>query len=135
MESKQNDSTYNRPDGARVLDGPLVRMNIPDYVRQINTEAAWLNGDRNAITLLHNDRLRLVLIALHQNAEMAAHSVDGPCAIQVLQGRVWLQTEAQSISMEDGDALALAPKLVHSVFAEEECVFLLTLAGNSQGEF
>jgi len=129
METKQNDATYNRPEGDRVLDGPLVRISIPDTIRQIKSEPAWLNGDRNAITLLHNDQLRLVLIALHQHATITGHAVDGASYIQVLQGRIWLETEIQSTSLDEGEGMAIAPGILHSVFAEQETVLTLTLAG------
>src|ERR1041385_7898159 len=104
MSTKRNNATINRPDGERLLDAPLIRMNIPDGVRQLRREPAWLNGDRNAITLLHHDNLRLLLIALHQNAAMPSHTVDGPCCIQVLEGRVWLETDEYSITLDGGDA-------------------------------
>ena len=131
---KYNDATYNRPEGMRTLDAPVVRINIPDYVRQIKDEKGWENGDRNAITLLHNGFMRIVLIALKEGVEMS-HAVDGAISIQVLDGRLWVETEAQSFSVDEEEIAALQPQLRHYVFAEEETVFLLTLAGNAEGAF
>jgi quercetin dioxygenase-like cupin family protein len=132
---KFNEATYNRPEGTRTLDAPVLRINLPDYARQIKNEAAWQNGDRNAITLLHNAFQRIVLVALKQGAEMTRHSVDGALSIQLLSGRLWLETEAQSFSIDAEEIAALQPGLSHSVYAEEEAMFLLTLAGNHEGEF
>ena len=39
MEAKYNASTEARPEGDRVLDAPLVRMDIADFIRQIKKEA------------------------------------------------------------------------------------------------
>ncbi len=135
METRQNKATYNRPEGDRVLDGTLVRMNIPDAVRQLKSEHAWENGDRNAITLLHNDALRIVLIALKQNAEVKAHTLEGTSCLQVLEGRIWIETLEQSMSLDEGDALALTQSQPRSFFAETESVLMLTLAGGGTNDF
>ena len=135
METRQNRATYNRPEGDRVLDGNLVRMNIPDSIRQLKSEAAWQNGDRNGVTLLHNSELRLVLTALKQNAEVIPYTLEGASYIQVLEGRVWVETSAQSLSLDAGDALALAGGVPRSFFAEEEAVILLTLTSKGNEDY
>jgi quercetin dioxygenase-like cupin family protein len=131
---KYNEATHNRPEGARILDAPVIRVNLLDYMRQIKDEKAWQEGDRNAITLLHNGYMRIVLVALKEGVEMS-HAIDGALSIQVLSGRLWVETEAQSFSVDEEEIAALQPGLRHYVFAEEESVFLLTLAGNAAGEF
>ena len=131
---KQNEATYNRPEGSRKLDAPVVRINLPDYLRQLKDENAWQNTSRNAITVLHNEHMRIVLIALKEGQEMS-HAIDGALCIQVLDGRLWIETEAQSFSVDTEEMAALQPRLQHYIVAEEESVFLLTLSGNYGGEF
>ena len=135
MSGKFNDDTPNRPHGARVLDAPMVRINLTEYSAQIRTEAAWLNGDRNAITVLHNPHMRIVLVALKEGAEMTRHSVDAALSIHILSGRLWIEGESHSFSADEGEIVAMHPALSHYVFAEKESLFLLTLAGNADGEF
>jgi len=135
MAEKFNESTRNRPDGARVLDAPILLINLPDYTRQIKMEVAWQDSDRNAITLMHNDLLRIVLIALKQGAEMSRHMVEAAISIQLISGRLWVETEEWSYSADEGEIIALQPSIPHYVFAEEESVFLLTLSGNGNGDF
>ena len=137
MESqtdKFNEATRNRPEGTRTLDAPVLRINLSDYSRQLRTEAAWHNGDRNAITVLHSGHMRIVMVALKAGAEMSRHAISGALSIQVVTGRVWVETDAQSFSVSDEELAALHPGLPHYVFAEEESILLLTLAGNN-GEF
>jgi quercetin dioxygenase-like cupin family protein len=43
---------------------------------------------RNAITVFKTNGLRIVLMALHKDAEMTEHSADGPISIQMLEGRI-----------------------------------------------
>lgn len=132
---KHNDATNNRPEGTRTLDAPILRINLPDYIRQIKGEVAWQDSDRNAITLLHNDQLRMVLVALKEGAEMKRHSVEAAISIQLFSGRLWVESEAQSFSLDENEVAALQSRLQHYIFAEEESIFLLTLAGNHTGEF
>lgn len=131
MEIRKNNATHNRPEGDRILDAPLVRMNFAESINQLKSETAWQNSDRNALTLLHNDQLRIVLIALKQHAEMSPYNIDGASFLQVIDGRIWVETLERSLSLDAGEALAFAPGMPRSCFAEEEAVILLTLVGES----
>ena len=135
MEIKQNDATYNRPEGDRVLDAPLVRTNIAERIAQLKSENAWLNGDRNAITILHSDQLRVVLMAIHQHAEVSPHTTEGATFLQILEGRIWIETLEQSLSLDEGETIALAPNTPRSFFAEKDCVVLLTLTGTNNDDY
>ena len=135
MSEKYNKGTRNRPEGTRTLDAPILRINLPDYVRQIKREVAWQDNDRNAITLLHNDSMRIVLVAMKAGAEMTRHAVEAAISIQTLSGRLWVESDAQSFSVDAEEIATLQPGLPHYVFAEEESVFVLTLAGNYKGDF
>lgn len=132
MEIRRNNATYNRPEGNRIIEAPLVLMNFSERISQIKSESAWQHGDRNALTLLHSDPLRIVLIALKQGAEMTPHDIEGASFIQILQGRLWIETLEQSLSIDAGEALALAPGMPRSIFAEEESVLILTLTSDHQ---
>lgn len=70
MEIKYNESTDLRPEGERLMDAPLVTMDIPDFIKKIKKEPAWENKDRNAMTVYKTDGMRIVLIALHKGAEL-----------------------------------------------------------------
>ena len=132
---KRIDATYNRPLGDRLVNAPIVRMNIQECIGQLKTEISWEQGDRNAITILHSDFQRVVLVALKEGAEMKRYKVDGAMNIHLLNGRVWIESELQSFSVDESDIAALEPGLSHSIFAEKESVLLLTFSGNSDGEF
>ena len=40
MEVKYNESTELRPEGGRLLDAPLVSVDIPGFIKQIKDEPA-----------------------------------------------------------------------------------------------
>ncbi|HEY9340670.1 MAG TPA: hypothetical protein VIQ23_03750, partial [Hanamia sp.] len=73
MEIKQNESTELRPEGARVLDAPLVSIDLIDFIKTIKEEPAWKNKDRNAITVYKTNGLRMVLMAMRKDAVLARH--------------------------------------------------------------
>lgn len=128
MEEKMNESTPQRPEGERIVNAPLVTIDLPRFVEQIKKEPAWLNGPRNAITVFKSERLRLVLIALHNGAELPRHTADGTISVQVLEGSILFGTDEESVQLGKGQVITLHEQIPHSVLALEESLFLLTLA-------
>ncbi len=129
-ENKFNESTPQRPEGERVLNAPLVEMNLNRFIEQVKTESTWLESDRNSITIFKSNSLRIVLMGLHENAELTPHKANGVISVQVLEGKVCFSTEQESHIMEKGQMIALQENITHSVKALAESFFLLTLAMN-----
>jgi quercetin dioxygenase-like cupin family protein len=132
MKEKFNEATPQRPEGDRALDATLVHIDLPFYMRQIKDEAAWKDGKKNAITVFKTEGLRIVLIALHEGAELARHLADGIISIQVLDGKLQFNTDLQAIELENGQMLALHERIPHSVLAIKETIFLLTLTSTGK---
>ncbi len=127
MEIKNNESTDLRPEGGRLMDAPLVSMDIPEFIKQLKAEATWENSDRNAMTVFKTNGMRIVLIALHEDAILKKHTADGIISVQVLEGEIIFSTDDQSVVIRKGQMIALHKGLPHSVKAIKETVFLLTL--------
>ncbi len=127
MEEKYNDSTSQRREGDRLIDATLVGIDLPLFMKQIKNEPTWQNSDRNAITVFKTNGLRIVLIALHEGAEMSRHTADGIISVQVLEGTIQFNTDRQSVELLSGQMLALHERIPHSVQAIKEAIFLLTL--------
>lgn len=127
MEEKHNNSTPQRPDGDRMIDATLVTIDLLLYLKQIKTEPAWENSDRNAITVFKTNGLRIVLIALHKGAEMAKHTANGMISVQVLAGKIQFTANTEKVELYTGQMIALHEHIPHSLVALEETVFLLTL--------
>ncbi len=131
MEIKKNESTELRPEGGRLMDAPLVSIDIPQFIKQIKSESTWENSDRNALTVYKTNGMRIVLIALHANAEMTRHTADGIINLQILEGQIRFNTDEQSVELNKGQMLTLHKGIPHSVLAKEETIFLLTLTTTS----
>lgn len=128
MENKSNEATPQRPEGDRLLDAPLVTMNLNHLMEQVRNEPSWKDSDRNSITIYKSENMRIVLIGLQNNAELKTHTANGIISVQVLEGRIKFTTEQQVAELEKGQMLALKKQIPHSVLALKETFFLLTLA-------
>lgn len=127
MEIKINAATKQRPEGVRIMDAPLVSIDIFSFIEKIKKEKKWKETDRNAITVLKTDGLRIVLIALHKNAEMVKHKAEGMISIQVLKGKLQFNTDQQSVNLGKGQMLALHEGILHSLLAKKKTIFLLMM--------
>lgn len=125
---KHNAATPLRPEGNRLLDAPMVVMDLHAFRQQIKREQAWRISDRNAITVFKSAGLRVLLVALHAGAEMKTHTSAGTITLQVLEGHISFQTDPQGAELTQGQLLALHGTIPHRVLAREESVFLLTIA-------
>lgn len=129
-KEKSNDATPQRPEGERILNAPLVEMDVPAFIDQIKNETTWADSDRNSITIFKSEVMTIVLIGLHENAELKPHKANGTLSVQVLEGKIEFSTEHQSIEIEKGQMIALQENLMHSVKASTDSFFLLTLVMN-----
>ena len=132
MEEKSNDATEQRPKGERIVDAAQVKIDLRSFTEQIRAEKVWKDSDRNAITVFKSDGMRIVLIALHKDAEMKKHTANGIISVQVIEGKILFTTEEQSVELGNGQMLALHEGVPHSVLAKEETIFLLTFTQHWQ---
>lgn len=128
MENKSNESTPQRPQGERMLNAALVEMDLNKFMTEIKQESTWKESDRNSITIFKSDSMRIVLVGLHENAELKTHTANGTISVQVLEGAIKFTAEPQAVHLEKGQMIALQEKMPHSVIAVRESFFLLTLA-------
>ncbi len=133
-DEKFNESTINRPLGGRILDAPLVAIDIPSRVAQLKTEPAWEKSDRNAITVYKTQQLRIVLIAMHAGAEMVPQISDAVISIHVIDGMLNFKTESESLQIGAGQILNIHPLVTHHITAAEETVFLLYMTDEVFGD-
>ncbi len=128
MENKSNEATPQRPEGDRILDASLVTMDLNKLIEQVRTETTWKDSDRNSITIFKSNNMRIVLLGLHEGAELKTHTANGILSVQVLEGHLQFTANGQTIDRQKGEMLALQKQVPHSVLAIKETFFLLTLA-------
>jgi quercetin dioxygenase-like cupin family protein len=127
MQEKYNEATINRPEGDRPVDAPSVLVNIPDLIGQIKDEKAWDKNDRNAITVFKSDKMRIVLVAMHKDAEMQTEHPKNIFSIQVIKGKLKLHTNEDSVKVEKEQLFVLHENIPYKIEAVKKSVFLLTI--------
>jgi len=128
MDTRSNEATPQRPEGNRMINAPLLEIDLNKFLNQLKEEATWKESDRNSITIFKSDTMRIVLIGLHENTLLKTHKADGIISVQVLDGLMKFTAEEQTVQLEKGQMIALQKKIPHSVLAVKETFFLLTLA-------
>jgi len=128
MENKSNEATPQRPEGDRLLNASLVTMDLNKLMEQVRNETTWKDSDRNSITIFKSDNLRIVLMGLHEKAELKTHTANGIISLQVLEGQIKFTTEEQVVDLQKGEMLTLHKKIPHSLLALKESFCLLTVA-------
>lgn len=128
MKEKYTDATPSRPTGDRAIDASIMSFDLKKEIKEIKKEAVWKKNDRNAITLLKTDAMRIVLIAMHKDALMKEHVSKGMISVQVLEGSITFMTQNSEDDLDKGEMITLHEEIPHSVYATTDCVFLLTMA-------
>ena len=127
MQEKYNEATNNRPEGDRPVNAPVVLIDIPNFIRQIKDEKAWDKNDRNAITVFKSDKMRIVLVAMHKDAEMQTEHPNNIFSVQLIKGKIKLHTKEKSIEMGKEQLFVLHKNIPYKVEAVKKSIFLLTV--------
>lgn len=132
MENKSNEATPQRPEGSRVLNAQLVEMDLNKFIDQIKNETIWKDSDHNSVTIFKSETMRIVVMGLHENAELKPHKANGVISVQVLEGKINFIAGKHTSLIEKGQMIALQENITHGVIALTESFFLLTLAMNNK---
>jgi len=128
MALRRHQTTAERSLTEYSLDAPLLTFDIPTLLAQLKNEDLWRTGKRNAMTLLRDHRLRMVLIVMHVSTAIPSHQAESPLSVQVIEGRLQVRTDAEPVTLKKGQMLALQAGIRHEIEALEESALLLTLA-------
>lgn len=119
--------TVRKSLGERVLNAPLLSFSIEKEITKLREEPAWVNGDRNAVTLQKNPKLRVVLISLRKSAALKEHKVEGPITLFVISGKISFIADNDRINAGANELIVLEKTIPHDVEALEDSTFILTI--------
>lgn len=120
------DERQARPDRPAAV--PLFHVRIGEKLEQLRQEPAWRQRRRNAITLIKQPALGVILMLLGPGSKMHEHQAAGPMTLQVLSGSVRFLAAGQTLTLGSGEVVILESAVEHEVEALEESSCLLTLA-------
>jgi quercetin dioxygenase-like cupin family protein len=124
---RHNEATINRPEGDRPIEAPFVLVEIRDFIKQIKKEKAWSEKDRNAITVFKNEKMSIILVAMHKKAVMTTERPENIFSVQVLDGKINLQTDVKTIDVREDELFVLNANIPYKIEAVKKSIFLLTV--------
>ncbi|WP_182346093.1 cupin domain-containing protein [Tomitella gaofuii] len=107
----------------------MNKMSLVALTRELRAKAAGSERKVASSTVFggHEKTLRQTLVVVAAGGELAEHESPGEATVQVLTGRITLDTSEDSWEGRTGDLLVIPPAR-HSVTAVEDSSFLLTVA-------
>ena len=87
---------------------------------------APLDGTQST-TLLRDDQLKVMRLALPAGKELPEHAVDGPITMHCLQGAIDVTAYGSCKTMRAGDLIYLAGKVPHALRATEDAFLLVSI--------
>ncbi len=94
---------------------------------EMRREASGSVAGHVSRTLLHEPDLRVVLVVMASGGRIKEHQAHSATSIHVLRGAVEVGLPEQAASVAAGRLLTLGGGVAHSVTANKESAFLLTL--------
>jgi quercetin dioxygenase-like cupin family protein len=104
-----------------------AEMDLAMIEREVRLEEQYQREGHAARTVVREQDLRIVLIAMKPDARIPQHRASATVSIHVLRGHVRLQLRDRRVELSAGQLLVLAGGLEHDVEALDEAALLLTL--------
>jgi quercetin dioxygenase-like cupin family protein len=111
----------------RDVNQPTMIFNIADELREMKAGEQWKISHRGAKTLVKNDALRMVLVALSKGLRLDEHKAEGAITVAVAQGSVRFSANGEDKILASGALLTLAGGIPHAVEALEDSAFVVTV--------
>jgi quercetin dioxygenase-like cupin family protein len=105
-----------------------VSISIAEEIAKLRAKLDSSAGDREAVSLVKDYGLNVMLMVLKRGARIHEHHTKGPLTVQVITGLVRIVAANSPNEIATGGILALDREIPHSVEAVEESVLLLTTA-------
>ncbi len=115
----------DRPHAATLAHHALAPL-----LERMRTEQPLEKFGRDSITLVRDDGLDVVLIALKSGGTLPEHRAPGPITVLVLEGRVAFSANGQRLEAGPHDLLTLEAHALHAVEALEPSALLVTIAAH-----
>ena len=112
----------------RPAAGGLIAFRIADEIARLKSGGEWRNGDRHAVSLVKDDAMNVLLMALKKGARLHPHRVKGPIVLQVLSGSAVFTANSDERVITAGEILGLDRQVTHGLEALEECALLVITA-------
>jgi quercetin dioxygenase-like cupin family protein len=111
----------------------LTSFPLQAMAQQLMTEDAFQTAGRNALTLIHQTNLTVVLTVLKAGAVLDEHHAPAPVTLLPLFGEIILASAEGTtrLTLAQGTGAVFAAHLPHRVEAQQDSAFLLVMGGQA----
>lgn len=129
MEEKFNNATPQRPAGHRTLDGQLVLADLPKFINEIKSEAAYHENGKNAITVFKSEHATVTLVALKEGERVQSGTEEKHLLMNlyVIEGSLSFFVNDKEEYLSVGQLLSYHYDYPFKALSHTECVCLLTV--------
>jgi quercetin dioxygenase-like cupin family protein len=113
--------------GGPSIAASVLQFDLPGEIEQLRQGRLYGHGGPSGRTLLKEQDLRIVLVALKAGGRMEEHSASGPSSIQAIEGLVRVHLADRQVELGPGSLLTMESAVRHDVEAVEDSAFLLTI--------
>ena len=113
---------------AHQLSGGGLVFRLGEEIEELRRDLRSSSGHRSAKTLAKAGSLRVTLVVLEANAALEPEASGGGATIQVLDGRLRVQTDGSVSELGPGELAVLEQNLREPIQAAERAAFLITVA-------
>lgn len=129
ISAKQShETTGTARRAAHQMDGRGAVFQLATEIRSLQRDLEHTSGDRAARTFVKAEGLRVTLVLLKADATLNPEATAGGASVQVLEGRLRLQSAGEWSELGPGELVVLGDNLREPVKAVEETAFLITVA-------
>jgi quercetin dioxygenase-like cupin family protein len=114
-------------------DTTLTSLPVQEMAQQLMMEETFQTSGRNALTLIRDKNMTVVLTVLKAGAVLQEHHAPAPVALLPLFGTVVLLADEgrKSVELSPGTTGAFSAYLEHRVEATQDSAFLIVMGGQS----
>jgi quercetin dioxygenase-like cupin family protein len=112
--------------GPQLHAGELVMIDLAEEAAKLSQTIG--SRDRQAVNLVKDGPLNVLLMTLKKGAELSEHRTRGPITVHVISGAIRFDVKNQQIALGAGYMLSLERDVAHSLTALEDSSVLLTTA-------
>lgn len=111
----------------RSLVAPLLGFKLTEEASRLRAESAYIDGDRNARTLVKAGPFRLVLLAFRTGAAFDENDQRGTLALQLLEGRLALRVGREGMEIGEGEVAVVSAGHPWTALAASDGLLLIHL--------
>ena len=125
-------TSFERPYRPVDMNVPLTKsFPLVSMAEKLMEEAARGTSGRSSLTLARGDELTIVLTVLKAGNTLEEHSAPAAAAVIMLSGSIIFTTNAEKITLEQGEGITFTADILHSVYASEDSAFVIVIGGSS----